>query len=126
MAEQTQTLHAVARARYVRISPFKARHAVDLIRGKPVETALSILAFTPKKSAKITEKILKSAVANFFEKEEAAELTSDDLIVSKAYVDQGPTMKRFRPRAMGRASLIRKRTSHITIEIMPAEGIHRD
>ena len=119
-------MHAVAKARYVRISAFKARHAVDLIRGKPVDTALSILAFTPKKSARIAEKVLKSAVANFLEKEAASEFTSDDLIVSRAFVDQGPTMKRFRPRAMGRASLIRKRTSHITIEVKPAKGVPTD
>jgi large subunit ribosomal protein L22 len=126
MAEQNQSLQAVARARYIRISPIKARHAIDLIRGKPVEDALAILAFTPKKSARIAEKVLKSAMANFLEREEAAEFTSDDLVVSRAYVDQGPTMKRFRARAMGRATLIKKRTSHITIEVMPAREIQRD
>jgi large subunit ribosomal protein L22 len=104
----------------------KARQAIDLIRGKPVEDALAILAFTPKKSARIAEKVLKSALANFLEKEEAAEFTSDDLVVSRAHVDQGPTMKRFRARAMGRATLIRKRTSHITIEVMPAMEIQKD
>ena len=98
---------------YERISPRKARLIGDLIRGKNVDEALAILALTPKAGARVMEKLLRSAIANGQEKEEADD--PDALRVSEVQVNQGPTVKRFRPRARGRATMIRKRTSHITM-----------
>jgi large subunit ribosomal protein L22 len=100
-----------ARLRFGRIAPRKARLVADLIRGKGSEESLNILAFTKKGAAKILTKLLKSAVANATQKK----IDVDRLYVKKITVDQGPMMKRFMPRAMGRATTIRKRTSHITI-----------
>jgi len=99
--------------RYVRVSPRKARLVIDMIRGKYVDEALDILKNSPKKIASTIEGIVKLAVANAEENEDVDDV--DALYVKEAYVDQGPTMKRFRPRAMGRATPIRKRTSHITV-----------
>lgn len=99
-------------AKYVRISPRKARLVVDLIRGKKVEEARAILKFTPKGSTEPVSKVLNSAIANA---EHNLELSSDELFVTKVFVDQGPTLKRIMPRAQGRADRIRKRTSHITV-----------
>lgn len=107
-------MQAKAIARYVRISPRKARLVIDLIRGKEVGEAISILRHTPKAASPIIEKVLKSAVANA---EHNYSLDPDSLVISEAYVDPGPTMKRFRPRAQGRASRINKRTSHITVVV---------
>jgi len=107
-----------ATAKYLRISPRKARQVVDLIRGKSAQEALTILQFIPKKSAEMVYKVLKSAVANA---ENNYNLDVDQLVVSKAFVDQGPTLKRVRPRAMGRGYLIRKRTSHITVAVSEKE-----
>ena len=101
-----------ARLRFVRIAPTKARLVADLIRGKRSEEALNILTFTKKASAKILIKLLKSAVANATQKKN---IDVDRLYVKQITVDQGPTMKRFQPRALGRATMIRKRTSHIHI-----------
>lgn len=109
-----EATQAKAVARYVRIAPRKARLVIDLIRGKSVGEALAILKFTPRAASPIIEKVLKSAVANA---EHNYDLNSENLIVSKALVDEGPTMKRFRPRAQGRASRINKRTSHITLVV---------
>ncbi|QKG85592.1 50S ribosomal protein L22 [Kroppenstedtia pulmonis] len=109
-----EATQAKAVARYVRIAPRKARLVIDLIRGKSVGEALAILKFTPRAASPIIEKVLKSAVANA---EHNYNLNSENLIVSKALVDEGPTMKRFRPRAQGRASRINKRTSHITLVV---------
>lgn len=103
---------AKAVARYVRIAPRKAGLVVDLIRGKKTGEALAILRLTPKAASPIIEKVLISAIANA---ENNFKMNPDNLIVSEAYANQGSTMKRFRPRAMGRASRINKRTSHITI-----------
>ncbi|MBS4025100.1 MAG: 50S ribosomal protein L22 [Clostridia bacterium] len=103
-----------ATAKYIRMSPRKIRKVADLIRGKKVGEALAILKFTPTGGAKPMEKVLKSAIANA---EHNLELSADELIVSKAFVDEGPTLKRFKPRAMGRADKIRKRTSHITVAV---------
>jgi large subunit ribosomal protein L22 len=105
-------MQAKAIARQVRVAPRKARLVVDLIRGKHVGEAFAILRNTPKAASPIVEKVLKSAVANA---EHNYELEADNLVVESVFVDEGPTMKRFRPRAMGRASRINKRTSHITI-----------
>jgi len=101
-----------AKLRFVRIGPRKARLVADLIRGKGSEEALNILTFTKKAASKILIKLLKSAVANATQKKT---IDIDRLYIKKIAVDQGPTMKRFQPRAMGRATTIRKRSSHITI-----------
>jgi ribosomal protein L22 len=105
-----------AHARYVRTSARKARMVCGHIRGKSVQEARAILAFTPREVARDWAKLLESAVANA---ESNHELLEDDLIVNEAYADEGPTIKRFRPRAMGRATPIRKRTSHLTITLSP-------
>ncbi|AHF05901.1 50S ribosomal protein L22 [Desulfitobacterium metallireducens] len=107
-------MQAKAIARYVRISPRKVRQVVDLIRGKQVNDALAILQFTPKGATEPVTKVLKSAVANA---EHNLEMDSDELFVTEIFVDQGPTLKRIKPRAMGRADQIRKRTSHITVVV---------
>ncbi|NLT34871.1 MAG: 50S ribosomal protein L22 [Gaiellales bacterium] len=101
-----------ATAKYIRVAPRKARLIVDLIRGRSVRDAKAILSLTPRGAAPVVGKVLASAIANA---ENNNSLSADDLYVAKAYVDEGPTLKRFRPRAMGRASRIRKRTSHITV-----------
>lgn len=105
---------AKATARTVRIAPRKARLVVDLIRGKKIGEAVAILRLTPKAASPVVEKLLKSAVANA---EHNYEMDVENLVVSEVYVDEGPTMKRFRPRAQGRASAINKRTSHITVVV---------
>ena len=105
-------MKAKATARYVRISPYKARLVIDLIRGKDVAEALKILSFTPKKAARIIKKVLESAIANA---ENNYGMDVDKLYVSVAYVDEGPRLKRIWPRGWGRASRILKRTSHITV-----------
>jgi large subunit ribosomal protein L22 len=107
-----------ARARYVRSAPRKARLVMDHIRGKRVEQAQAILAHAPRAVSSDILKLLNSAVANA---EDAYELGADELTVRRAYVDEGPTIKRYRPRALGRATRINKRTSHMTIELT-AEG----
>jgi large subunit ribosomal protein L22 len=110
-------MEAIAKARYVRISPRKTRQVMDLVRGKDVNEAYAILRATPRKASRLIEKTLRSAVANALNKEEAAELDVDALSIVRATVDEGPMMKRYRPRAMGRASRVRHRTSHITIVV---------
>ena len=105
-------MQAKAVARTVRIAPRKTRLVVDLIRGKQVGEAVAILKLTPKAASPIVEKLLKSAIANA---EHNYEMDANNLVVAQVFVDEGPTMKRFRPRAQGRASAINKRTSHITI-----------
>jgi large subunit ribosomal protein L22 len=103
-----------ARARYVRTAPRKARLVMDHIRGKPVEQAQAILQHAPRAVSTDILKLLNSAVANA---ESAYELGADELTIHRAFVDEGPTIKRFRPRALGRATKINKRTSHMTIEL---------
>jgi len=105
---------ARAVARHVRISPMKARRVVDLVRGMPAKQALTVLQFAPQAASEQVYKVLASAMANA---ENNERLDPDSLLVRAAYVDEGPTMKRFRPRAQGRAYRIRKRTCHITIEV---------
>jgi ribosomal protein L22 len=107
-----------AQAKYVRTSARKARLVCDHIRGKDVAEARAILAFTPRSVAKDWAKLLESAVANA---EHNHELVGEELKVAAVYADEGPTLKRFRPRAMGRATRIRKRTSHLTITLTPKE-----
>ena len=105
---------ARATAKFVRVAPFKARRVIDLIRGKSVDEAASILRFAPQSASEPVAKVLASAVANA---ENNFNLNPADLVVSVAYADEGPTMRRLQPRAQGRAFHIRKRTSHITIEV---------
>ena len=105
-------------ARYVRISARKVKIVIDLIRGKSVAEAKAILMYTPKAASAVVEKLLDSAVANA---ENNLELNRDSLYVAEVYANQGPTLKRFRPRAQGRATRIRKRTSHITIVLDQAK-----
>ncbi len=101
-----------ARAKFIRTSPRKARMVTELVSGKGVEEALNILAFTKRAPAKIVAKLLKSAVANA---DQMKNIDVDTLFIKQITVDQGPTMKRYRPRAMGRATMIRRRMSHITV-----------
>ena len=105
-------MEAIAKHRFARISPQKARLIADQVRGKDVESALEILTFSNKKAADLVKKVLESAIANA-EHNEGADI--DDLNVSKIFVDEGPTMKRIMPRAKGRADRILKRSSHITV-----------
>jgi large subunit ribosomal protein L22 len=107
-------MQAKAVARTVRIAARKVRLVADLIRGKEVGEAIAILRLTPKAASPVVEKVLKSAIANA---EHNYEMDINKLVISEAYVNEGPTLKRFRPRAMGRASAINKRTSHITIVV---------
>ena len=111
-------MEARAQAKHVRVAPRKARLMVDLIRGKHVDEAESVLRFSPRAAAEVVGKVLHSAVANA---EKNHKLQPDTLFVSEAYVDEGPTMKRWKPRAMGRATRIDKRTSHITIVVKQRE-----
>ena len=119
MAEPTVYPSAMAKARYVRVSPMKARRVVDMIRGLPATEALNVLKFAPQAASEDVYKVVASAMANA---EHNARLRDKDrLVVAQAYVDEGPTMKRFRPRAQGRAYRIRKRTSHITVVVESRE-----
>jgi large subunit ribosomal protein L22 len=105
---------ALAQARYVRMTPMKCRRVIDLVRGLPVSEALDILRFAPQAASEPIAKVVASAVANA---EHNKSLDARSLFISQAYVDEGPTLKRFRPRAQGRAYRIRKRTSHITVVV---------
>jgi large subunit ribosomal protein L22 len=105
-------MEAKAVARYIRISPQKARLVADVVRGLEVDKAITTLRFMPKKGARILRKIIESAVANAGQ---SHEIDVDTLYVKTIYIDGGPTLKRIRPRAMGRAGRILKRTSHITV-----------
>jgi large subunit ribosomal protein L22 len=108
---------AFASARFVRITPMKARRVVDMVRGMGVDEALALLQFAPQAASETVYKVLESAVANA---ESTEDLDRNTLVITKALVDEGPTMKRWRPRAQGRASRINKRTSHITLVVQPA------
>src|SRR3954467_7294042 len=109
---------AFASARYVRITPTKARRVVDMVRGLDVDEALALLQFAPQAASGTVYKVLESAVANATTTEG---LERGTLVVGKAMVDEGPTMKRWRPRAQGRATRINKRPSHITLVVQPAD-----
>jgi large subunit ribosomal protein L22 len=112
-------VEAKAIAKYVRISPRKLRRSVDLIRGQHVEDARRILTFSPYKANRTLIKVLNSAVANAEQQQAIAE----NLVVTGAWVDDGPTIKRWRPRAYGRATKIRKRTSHVTVVLKSLEEV---
>ncbi|NNC74372.1 MAG: 50S ribosomal protein L22 [Acidimicrobiia bacterium] len=107
-------MKATAHARFVRQSPFKVRRVLDLVRGLPVTEAEHVLALTNRRAADPIMKVLKSAVSNA---EHNLALDADELFIAEAFADEGPTLKRFRPRARGRATRIEKRTSHITIVV---------
>ena len=107
-------MEVAAKLRHARISPQKCRLIADQVRGKPVEQALQILTFSPKKAAGIVKKVLESAIANA-EHNEGADI--DELKVSQIFVDEGPSMRRWRPRAKGRVNHILKRTSHLTVMV---------
>jgi large subunit ribosomal protein L22 len=108
-------MEATATLRYLKASPQKVRLIVDLVRGKKVEEALQILRFTKKTAAKDLEKLVRSAVANAENKEDAPDV--DDLVVSKIYVNEGPREKRVQPAPMGRAYQIQKRKAHVTVHV---------
>ena len=112
-------MEAKAKLKLARVSPRKARLVADLVRGRDVGEAIEILAFTRKKSAPIIKRLLESAVANVEHKAMRANesVDVDDLVVKEIYVDQGPTLRRFRPRARGMATRIHKKTSHITVVV---------
>ena len=112
-------MEAKAQARYVRVTPQKARRIVDVVRGKNAEEAIKVLRFAPQAVAVDVRKVVESAIANARVKADQAgeAFRSEELYVLEAMVDEGPTMKRFRPRAQGRAGRILKRTSHITVVV---------
>jgi len=109
--------------RYVGSSPRKMRLVVDLIRGKGVEEALSMLHFVPKHAAKTAEKVLRSAISNYQNRDEAGRVDTSTLFIKSVFVDGGPTAKRVLPAPMGRAFRIRKRSNHITMIIAQREGV---
>ncbi len=112
-------MKAQAHARFIRQSPYKVRQVLDLIRGMPIDEARTTLDFANRRAVDPVRKVLNSAVANA---EHNHALDAEELWVSAAFADEGPTLKRFRPRARGRATSIRKRTSHITIVVADDEG----
>jgi large subunit ribosomal protein L22 len=116
---EIRTKQALAKVTDIRIAPRKVRVVVDLIRGKNIEDALALLRFLPKRAAEVVGKVVKSAAANA---EHNFELNRDRLYVSQAYVDAGPTLKRFQPRQRGQAFQIKKRSSHITVVVREREG----
>jgi large subunit ribosomal protein L22 len=115
------TLEARAQARHVRVTPQKARRVIDLVRGKNASEAIATLRFAPQSASEPILKVLESAIANARVKADktAERFDERELVITSAYVDEGATMKRFRPRAQGRASRINKRTSHITVVVAP-------
>ena len=118
-------MEAKAQARYVRVTPQKARRVVDLIRGKQAHEAVAVLEFAPQAVSETVRKVVQSAIANARVKAQAASEPFDErlLVVHTAFVDEGPTLKRFRPRAQGRAFRINKRTSHITVVVAPRAAL---
>ncbi|WP_116116265.1 50S ribosomal protein L22 [Austwickia chelonae] len=117
-------MEAKAQARNVRVTPMKARRVVDLVRGKRAVEALAVLQFAPQSASEPVRKLLASAIANARFQADKSAMTFDEgqLFISSAYVDEGPTMKRFQPRAQGRAYRINKRTCHITLVVSQLEN----
>ena len=118
--EATEEVLVRAKARYIRVSPRKARLVADQIRGRHIDDARSLLAFSPRSVATEISKVVESAAANA---EANHDLIGDEMIVREIRVDEGPTIKRFRPRAMGRATPINKRTCHISVALAPEEEV---
>lgn len=116
-------MEAKAIAKYVRMSPSKLKPVADLVRGKDLNEALTILKFTPGKGAELIEKVVMSAAANA---ENNFDMNPDDLYVAEVYANQGPTMKRYRAGAQGRASMIFKRSSHIGVTLKDKSGMVAD
>lgn len=118
-------VESIARVRHIRITPMKARRVVDLIRGKNAQEALAILKFAPQAAAEPVFKLVESAIANARVKADNENLpfNEDELVIARAFVDEGATLKRFRPRAQGRAYRINKRTSHITIAVADQDAL---
>ncbi|KIP52273.1 50S ribosomal protein L22 [Leucobacter komagatae] len=118
-------VESIARVRHIRITPQKARRVVDLVRGKNAQEALAILKFAPQAAAEPVFKLVASAIANARVKADAENLrlNEDELVIARAFVDEGATLKRFRPRAQGRAFRINKRTSHITVVLQTADEL---
>jgi len=114
-------LQSKASAKYVRITPRKMRLVADLVRGKKVNEAVNMLGFTNKRAAGPIEKVVRSALANLMQQDAAAKLDPADAIVQEIRVDEGPMLKRWRPRAMGRAYHIQKKTSHLTVVVSAPE-----
>ena len=114
---------SIARVKHIRVTPQKARRVVALIKGKQAQEALAILKFAPQAASEPVYKLVESAIANARVKADQAgeRFDEQDLVVSAAFVDEGPTMKRFQPRAQGRAFQIKKRTSHITVVVAPSK-----
>ncbi|WP_347031217.1 50S ribosomal protein L22 [Brevibacterium paucivorans] len=120
-------MEAKAKARYLRVTPQKARRVVDLVRGQQATEALAVLKFAEQSASEPVYKLIASGVANarVFADKNGEAFNEDDLYISEIYVDEGPTMKRFRPRAQGRAFRINKRTSHITVVLSDEQGASR-
>jgi len=120
-------VESIAKLRHIRITPMKARRVVDMIRGRQAVEALAILKYSPQAATEPIYKLVESAIANARVKADKANeyLDEQDLIIARAYVDEGATLKRFRPRAQGRAFRIRKRTSHITVELATVDQVVR-
>ncbi|MCB2200113.1 50S ribosomal protein L22 [bacterium] len=110
-------MESKASARFVRVSPSKARLVADMIRGMKAGQAQGVLTHSPKNAAQHIEKLLRSALANLMNQEEASKIDINDAVIREIRVDEGPTLRRWRPRAMGRATRIRKRTSHIRLTV---------
>ena len=112
-------MESKATLRFVRVSARKARLVADLVRGKDVSEVMEVLSFADKKTAPILKKLVESAVANAEQaaKRQSIDLDIDTLFIRTVYIDQGPTLRRFRPRAQGRATKVLKKTSHITLEL---------
>ena len=117
-------VESIARVRHIRVTPQKARRVVDLIRGKQASEAVAVLKFAPQAASEPVRKVVESAIANARVKADRASeaFEEQELVVREAFVDEGPTLKRFRPRAQGRANRILKRTSHITVVVAPREN----
>ena len=118
-------VESIARVRHIRVTPQKARRVVDLVRGKNAQEALAILKFAPQAASEPIFKLVASAIANARVKadNENLRLNEDELVIARAFVDEGATLKRFRPRAQGRAFRINKRTSHITVILQTADEL---
>ena len=118
-------VESIARVRHIRVTPQKARRVIDLVRGKKAQEALAILKFAPQAASEPVFKLVAAAIANARVKadKENLRLNEDELVIARAFVDEGATLKRFRPRAQGRAFRINKRTSHITVILQTADEL---